>query len=94
MAASRREPCDQPRRRAARTAGRRLSRQEFCVEEIRCGGCNRKLAEADYLRLAIKCPRCKAMNRFHFAGHELHPLSDCERQTHGVQHGNQQIRHP
>lgn len=32
------------------------------VEEIRCGKCNKKLAEADYRRLAIKCPRCGEMN--------------------------------
>ena len=32
------------------------------VEEIRCSNCNKKLAEADYRRLAIKCPRCGVMN--------------------------------
>ncbi len=32
------------------------------MEEIRCGNCNRKLAEADYRRLAIKCPRCGVLN--------------------------------
>jgi phage FluMu protein Com len=32
------------------------------VEVIRCHHCNKKLAEADYRRLAIKCPRCGAMN--------------------------------
>ena len=32
------------------------------MEEIRCGKCNKKLAEVDYRRLAIKCPRCGEMN--------------------------------
>ena len=32
------------------------------MEEIRCSNCNKKLAEAEYTRLAIKCPRCGAMN--------------------------------
>ena len=32
------------------------------MEVIRCENCNRKLAEADYTRLAIKCPRCGAIN--------------------------------
>ncbi|MDR1423490.1 MAG: Com family DNA-binding transcriptional regulator [Azoarcus sp.] len=35
--------------------------------EIRCGSCNRKLAEAEYIRLAIKCPRCGTLNHY---GHE------------------------
>nr|WP_314710664.1 Com family DNA-binding transcriptional regulator [uncultured Comamonas sp.] len=33
------------------------------MEEIRCGSCNRKLAEGEYTRLAIKCPRCGALNQ-------------------------------
>ncbi|WP_459951180.1 Com family DNA-binding transcriptional regulator [Denitratisoma sp. agr-D3] len=32
------------------------------METIRCGSCNRKLAEADYTRLSIKCPRCGVLN--------------------------------
>jgi phage FluMu protein Com len=32
------------------------------MEEIRCSNCNKKLAEADYRQLVIKCPRCGAMN--------------------------------
>jgi phage FluMu protein Com len=32
------------------------------VETIRCGKCNKKLAEAEFSRLSIKCPRCGAMN--------------------------------
>ena len=32
------------------------------VEEVRCFNCRKKLAEADYRHLVIKCPRCGAMN--------------------------------
>ncbi|WP_407942360.1 Com family DNA-binding transcriptional regulator [Methylomonas rapida] len=32
------------------------------METIRCGHCDRKLAEAQYLRLAIKCSRCGTLN--------------------------------
>jgi phage FluMu protein Com len=32
------------------------------METVRCGQCNRKLAEADYRHLAIKCPRCGTLN--------------------------------
>ena len=37
------------------------------METIRCGGCNRKLAEAEYIRLSIKCPRCGAINQMRAA---------------------------
>ncbi|MBW7901277.1 MAG: Com family DNA-binding transcriptional regulator [Rhodocyclaceae bacterium] len=30
--------------------------------EVRCSKCNKKLAEADFSRLAIKCPRCGQLN--------------------------------
>jgi phage FluMu protein Com len=30
--------------------------------EIRCVACSRKLAEGQFIRLAIKCPRCKTLN--------------------------------
>lgn len=33
------------------------------MEEIRCGSCRRKLAEGEYTRLSIKCPRCGAFNQ-------------------------------
>lgn len=32
--------------------------------DIRCGKCNRKLGEGQYIRLAIKCPRCGGFNNF------------------------------
>lgn len=33
------------------------------MEEIRCGQCNKKLAEGLYIRLNIKCPRCGTLNQ-------------------------------
>ncbi|WEE79564.1 MULTISPECIES: Com family DNA-binding transcriptional regulator [Comamonas] len=33
------------------------------MNEIRCGSCRRKLAEGEYIRLTIKCPRCGAFNQ-------------------------------
>lgn len=32
------------------------------MREIRCEACSRKLAEGEFIRLAIKCPRCKTLN--------------------------------
>ncbi|MDZ7920771.1 Com family DNA-binding transcriptional regulator [Rhodoferax sp.] len=32
------------------------------METIRCGQCQRKLAEAQYTRLEIKCPKCGTLN--------------------------------
>jgi phage FluMu protein Com len=32
------------------------------MESVRCGWCRRKLAEAQYVRLEIKCPRCGTLN--------------------------------
>ncbi|MGQ5525575.1 Com family DNA-binding transcriptional regulator [Chitinimonas sp. PSY-7] len=32
------------------------------MQEVRCGHCHRKLAEAIYTRLNIKCPRCGTFN--------------------------------
>ena len=39
------------------------------MEEIRCSHCNRKLAEAEYTRLNIKCPRCGAYNHLRASEH-------------------------
>ena len=33
------------------------------MNEIRCGNCRKKLAEGEYIRLAIKFPRCGAFNQ-------------------------------
>lgn len=40
------------------------------METVRCGNCHRKLAEADYRRLAIKCPRCGTLNHLQAASLE------------------------
>eukprot|EP00952_Eustigmatos_sp_NYUAD-ZCMA_P001458 6461-Eustigmatos_ZCMA.PRE.1 len=32
------------------------------MQEVRCGLCQRKLAEAEFDRLKIKCPRCGTLN--------------------------------
>jgi phage FluMu protein Com len=32
------------------------------METIRCGSCNKKLAEASYNAISIKCPRCGTIN--------------------------------
>lgn len=32
--------------------------------DLRCGACNRKLGEGQYIRLSIKCPRCGGFNNF------------------------------
>lgn len=33
------------------------------METVRCGSCGKKLAEAEYIRLSIKCPRCGVINQ-------------------------------
>ena len=37
-------------------------------QEIRCGRCGRLLAKGEALRLAIKCPRCGAINQITRSG--------------------------
>lgn len=32
------------------------------MQEVRCGHCQRKLAEAEFVRLKIKCARCGTLN--------------------------------
>ena len=44
------------------TAVRSLHAIGIIVKETRCCKCNKKLADADYLHLVIKCPRCGVMN--------------------------------
>ncbi|WP_081986698.1 Com family DNA-binding transcriptional regulator [Chitinibacter sp. ZOR0017] len=34
------------------------------INSIRCGQCDRKLAEGRYLELSIKCPRCGNLNQY------------------------------
>ncbi len=33
-------------------------------KDIRCRVCTKKLAEGEYVRLSIKCQRCKALNMY------------------------------
>jgi phage FluMu protein Com len=40
---------------------------DAAMQEIRCGQCNKKLAEGVFSRLSIKCSRCHTIN--HFEGH-------------------------
>jgi phage FluMu protein Com len=37
-------------------------------EEIRCGQCGRLLAKGEAVKLAIKCPRCGAINQITKSG--------------------------
>ncbi|QSB01960.1 Com family DNA-binding transcriptional regulator [Methylomonas sp. EFPC1] len=60
----------------------KASTEQPFMEIVKCGKCQRKLAEADYLIIAIKCPRCKTLNilkaeRFKSEHHECH----CKRDT-------------
>ncbi|MXR38011.1 Com family DNA-binding transcriptional regulator [Craterilacuibacter sinensis] len=32
------------------------------MQDIRCGQCNRKLAEGQIITIKIKCPRCHTLN--------------------------------
>ncbi|WP_081696997.1 Com family DNA-binding transcriptional regulator [Megalodesulfovibrio gigas] len=32
------------------------------MDHIRCGSCNKLLAKGEVVHIAIKCPRCRAMN--------------------------------
>lgn len=34
------------------------------MEEIRCVACNRMLAQGQYIKLIVKCTRCKTVNTF------------------------------
>jgi phage FluMu protein Com len=57
------------------------------MEVIRCGNCNKKLAEADYIRLSIKCPRCGAINQMKAASREQERPGASVRK--GTLHGKQ-----
>lgn len=61
------------------------------MNEIRCGQCSKKLAEGVYLKLTIKCARCRAIN--HFEGQEpptRTPWSVRPEDTHGNQRPTKQ----
>lgn len=56
------------------------------MKTIRCAQCNRKLAEATFCSLSIKCPRCGAMNHLRVENPCQHAG---ERPCLGDHHGNQ-----
>ncbi|WP_367305246.1 Com family DNA-binding transcriptional regulator [Burkholderia multivorans] len=39
-----------------------VNRSACPIQDIHCGSCNRKVGAGEYIRLTIKCPRCRAMN--------------------------------
>jgi len=41
------------------------------MKEIRCGHCRKKLAEGEFIRIAIKCPRCGTLNDLRAKGVSL-----------------------
>ncbi|MHA6887213.1 Com family DNA-binding transcriptional regulator [Ralstonia pseudosolanacearum] len=49
-------------RATSRGAGILAQQEQPFMQDIRCGACHRKLGAGEYLRLAIKCPRCGTMN--------------------------------
>ncbi|WP_343734484.1 Com family DNA-binding transcriptional regulator [Acidovorax sp.] len=59
------------------------------MEEIRCGQCGRKLAEAVFEQIAIKCPRCGTMNHLRAVSPTPErprvplPMKDHEQHSHG-----------
>ncbi len=50
--------------------------------DIRCGGCNRKLAEGVYTVLNIKCTRCKTMNYLSVTNARTSEHRECQTQEH------------
>ncbi|WP_072242817.1 MULTISPECIES: Com family DNA-binding transcriptional regulator [Gulbenkiania] len=56
------------------------------MQDIRCGHCQRKLAEGRYIEITIKCPRCGTMNSLRAAS----PTPERRRApTPGENHGRQ-----
>lgn len=59
-------PASQAKTRRSREPGKSSAFKQLdwlAMNEIRCGNCRKKLAEGEYIRLAIKCPRCGAFNQ-------------------------------
>lgn len=56
------------------------------MQEIRCGTCHRKLAEGEYIRLAIKCPRCGTFNQL--SASSAFPERRRASNTQGKEHDN------
>jgi phage FluMu protein Com len=53
------------------------------MQVVRCGQCSKKLAEAVYTFLSIKCPRCRTLN--HLKATEL-PISATRSPDNGSTH--------
>ena len=54
------------------------------MNEIRCGKCNKKLAEANYIEISIKCPRCGTFNRLSATSTVQERHVSVERQSHEI----------
>ncbi|TAL53813.1 Com family DNA-binding transcriptional regulator [Pandoraea sp.] len=59
------------------------------MKEIRCENCRRKLAMAEYTRLSIKCPRCRALNVLRAE----RPEPECRRASDSRKHSNDILAH-
>ncbi|MWL87141.1 Com family DNA-binding transcriptional regulator [Cupriavidus sp. SW-Y-13] len=66
------------------------------MQDIRCGSCNRKLGAGEYLRLAIKCPRCGTMNQLRAERPASEgPRASCIGDTvHEARHSRQAVEPP
>lgn len=54
-------------------------------KDIRCGVCNRKLAQGQIISIQIKCPRCKSMNSLRDMSPLPVPLEGQEQKENHVQ---------
>lgn len=52
--------------------------QKTTTEEVRCAKCNRKLAEATYTHLSIKCPRCNTVNTLRASRPTNQRITECQ----------------
>lgn len=55
------------------------------MKEVRCGGCSRLLAKAEYVQIEIKCPRCKTLNNLKATEplNQAPSSANAEEETHG-----------
>ena len=51
------------------------------INDLRCGGCNKKLALKLEGRLEIYCSRCKRFNVFNTSVYNSHKLIELEKRT-------------
>ncbi|WP_297813778.1 Com family DNA-binding transcriptional regulator [uncultured Methylophaga sp.] len=56
--------------------------------EVRCGGCGRLLAKAEYVQIEIKCPRCKTLNNLKATEplNQAPTSANAEEENHGQTH--------